>query len=69
MAIYLMHVLAGSGVRVLLQKVLHIENLCAHLALLFLSAHLSTFYYEQKWISLGKRLSSKLRVGGSLELK
>ena len=38
-------------------------------ALLFLSAHLSTFYYEQKWIALGKRLSSKLRVGGSLELK
>ena len=35
MAIYLMHVLAGSGVRVLLQKVLHIENLYAHLALGF----------------------------------
>lgn len=33
MAIYLMHVLAGSGVRVLLQKVLHVENLYAHLAL------------------------------------
>lgn len=33
MAIYLMHVLAGSGVRVLLQKVLQVENLYAHLAL------------------------------------
>jgi len=39
------------------------------LALLFLSAHLSTFYYEQKWISLGKWISLKLRPGTALELK
>lgn len=39
------------------------------LLVLFLSAHLSTFYYEQRWIALGKRLSSKLRVGGTYELK
>jgi peptidoglycan/LPS O-acetylase OafA/YrhL len=38
-------------------------------ALLFLAAHISTFYYEQKWIVLGKRLSSRLRAGAAYELK
>lgn len=39
------------------------------LAVLFIAAHISTFYYEQRWIALGKRISSKLRVGGTYELK
>jgi peptidoglycan/LPS O-acetylase OafA/YrhL len=39
------------------------------LAVLLISAHVSTFYYEQRWIALGKRISSKLRVGGTYELK
>ena len=39
------------------------------LAVLFLSAHVSTFYYEQKWIALGKRFSTKLSPGGAYELK
>jgi peptidoglycan/LPS O-acetylase OafA/YrhL len=39
------------------------------LAVLFLCAHLSTFYYEQKWISLGKWLSLKLRPRTALEPK
>ena len=30
------------------------------LAVLFVLAHLSTFYYEQKWIVMGKALSNKL---------
>lgn len=38
-------------------------------ALLFVSAHLSTFYYEHRCIALGKRISSKLRPGGAYELK
>jgi fucose 4-O-acetylase-like acetyltransferase len=38
MAIYLMHVMVGSGVRVFLQKILHVENLYAHLALGFSAA-------------------------------
>ena len=29
-------------------------------ALTFALAHLSTFYYEQRWIEFGKRLSDKL---------
>lgn len=36
---------------------------------LFVCAHISTFYYEQKWIALGKMLSGKLRSGGIYELK
>lgn len=38
-------------------------------AALFISAHVSTFYYEQKWIALGKRFSSKLKGIGVYELK
>lgn len=38
-------------------------------AALFVTAHLSTFYYEQKWIALGKRLSQKLRTGVVYDLK
>lgn len=38
-------------------------------AALFVTAHFSTFYYEQKWISLGKRLSLKLKTRGVYELK
>jgi peptidoglycan/LPS O-acetylase OafA/YrhL len=30
------------------------------LAVLFVLAHLSTFYYEQKWIAMGKALSNRL---------
>lgn len=30
--------------------------------ILFASAHVSTFYYEHKWISLGKRLSLRLQA-------
>ena len=36
---------------------------------LFVCAHISTFYYEKKWIALGKRLSGKLQIGGIYELK
>lgn len=36
---------------------------------LFISAHISTFYYEQKWTALGKRLSGKLRSAGNYEFK
>jgi peptidoglycan/LPS O-acetylase OafA/YrhL len=32
------------------------------LAVLFVLAHLSTFYYEQKWIAIGKSLSNKLQA-------
>jgi peptidoglycan/LPS O-acetylase OafA/YrhL len=32
------------------------------LAVLFVLAHLSTFYYEQKWIAIGKSLSNRLQV-------
>lgn len=38
-------------------------------AALIVTAHLSTFYYEQKWIALGKRLSRKLKTGVVYELK
>lgn len=38
-------------------------------AVLLLSAHVSTFYYEQRWIAFGKWLSGKLRIGGTYELK
>lgn len=38
-------------------------------AVLFVSAHVSTFYYEHKWIALGKRLSEKLRPRGAYEFK
>ena len=31
-------------------------------AAIFLSAHISTFYYEHKWIDFGKRLADKLKV-------
>jgi len=37
---------------------------------LFFAAHLSTFYYEKRWIALGRRISEKLRrQGGSYEFK
>lgn len=37
---------------------------------LFIAAHLSTFYYEKRWIALGRRISEKLRrQGGSYEFK
>lgn len=36
---------------------------------LFVSAHISTFYFEQKWIALGKRVSEKLQLGGTYEFK
>ncbi len=38
-------------------------------AALFVTAHFSTFYYERKWIALGKRLSQKPKTGGVYELK
>lgn len=38
-------------------------------AALFVTAHASTFYYERKWIALGKRLSQKLHAGGLYEFK
>lgn len=38
-------------------------------AVLFVSAHISTFYYEQRCIALGKRLSVKLRLIRAYELK
>lgn len=38
-------------------------------AALFVTAHFSTFYYERKWITLGKRLSQKPKTGGVYELK
>ncbi len=37
---------------------------------LFIAAHLSTFYYEKRWIAMGRRISEKLRrQGGSYEFK
>ncbi|HWU82024.1 MAG TPA: acyltransferase [Methylophilaceae bacterium] len=30
---------------------------------LFVMAHVSTFYYERPWIALGKKLSAKLKLG------
>lgn len=37
---------------------------------LFFAAHISTFYYEKRWIALGRRISEKLRrQGGSYEFK
>jgi peptidoglycan/LPS O-acetylase OafA/YrhL len=40
------------------------------LFVLFVSAHLSTFYYEKRWIALGRRISEKLhRSGGSYGFK
>ncbi len=37
---------------------------------LLIAAHLSTFYYEKRWIALGRRISEKLgRQGGSYEFK
>lgn len=38
-------------------------------AALFVTAHFSTFYYEQKWTALGKRFSLKLKTRGIYELK
>lgn len=38
-------------------------------AVLFVFAHFSTFYYEQKWIAWGKKLSIKLKAGGAYECK
>lgn len=34
--------------------------------ILFIAAHLSTFYYEKRWIALGRKLSEKLRHQGEL---
>jgi peptidoglycan/LPS O-acetylase OafA/YrhL len=39
------------------------------LATLFILAHLSTFYYEQRWIAMGKTLSSKLKSKDVYETK
>jgi peptidoglycan/LPS O-acetylase OafA/YrhL len=39
------------------------------LAVLFVLAHLSTFYYEQKWIVTGKTLSNKLKAKDVYETK
>lgn len=39
------------------------------IAALFISAHLSTFYYERKWIALGKRFSERISTGASYECK
>lgn len=36
---------------------------------LFISAHLSSFYYEKKWIEFGKKLLEKLRIGRAYEFK
>jgi peptidoglycan/LPS O-acetylase OafA/YrhL len=37
---------------------------------LFVTAHLSTFYYEKRWIALGRKISEKLRrPGGTYEFK
>ncbi|MDP2246671.1 MAG: acyltransferase, partial [Nitrosomonadales bacterium] len=38
--------------------------------ILFVSAHISTFYYERRWIALGRKISEKLcRPGGNYEFK
>jgi len=40
------------------------------LLVLFVSAHISTYYYEKRWIALGRRISEKLhRSGGSYGFK
>lgn len=39
------------------------------LVILFISAHVSTFYYEQRWILLGKWISHKIGTRGAYELK
>jgi peptidoglycan/LPS O-acetylase OafA/YrhL len=38
-------------------------------AVLFVAAHISTFYYEKRWIALGKKLSQKLKLGGMYGFK
>ena len=36
---------------------------------LFVMAHVSTFYYERPWIALGKKVSAKLKLGGMYGFK
>lgn len=35
------------------------------LIVLFISAHISTYYYEKRWIALGRKVSEKLRHPGA----
>jgi peptidoglycan/LPS O-acetylase OafA/YrhL len=35
------------------------------LLVLFVSAHISTYYYEQRWIALGRKISEKLHHPGT----
>lgn len=61
---FLMHTWLGSGEG--LQKYIKRPLL---FAVLFISAHVSTFYYESRWIAFGKKISEKLGLRGLYELK
>ncbi|MHB1677804.1 MAG: acyltransferase family protein [Sulfuriferula sp.] len=60
-ALYIIHPLLastwlGSG-----DKLVKYSKRPLLFAVLFISAHISTFYYEHKWIGLGKQLSLKIQ--------